>query len=117
MWLHGDTRSWMKRPALYWRWPCSFENLERQRGEICSANGFFWITTGFERFMQPCSIHRRRCLFQIGPRLTATGLCQPVSLLFRHDDVVGDVGAAPSSPYGPPSFSNCRAASSESSII
>src|SRR5262249_8405326 len=40
-----DIPSWMKRRVSCWRWPFSFENLERQHGGICSANGFFWTTT------------------------------------------------------------------------
>src|SRR5215510_3473396 len=86
----GGSRSWMKRPVSCWRWPCSFENLERQRGGICSANGFSWITTRSKPFMRPCSIHRRRCLFRTGPRLTATGRCRPVLALFQRGDAEGD---------------------------
>src|SRR5262249_57423163 len=74
----------MKRRVSCWRWPFSFENLERQRGGICSANGFFWTTTRFGLFVPRCSIHRRKCLFQTGPRLTATGLCRRPWLQLRN---------------------------------
>src|SRR5499433_2515557 len=34
--------------------------------------------------MPRCSIHRRKCLFQTGPRLTATGLCRRPWLQLRN---------------------------------